>query len=421
MGLPESVHFRTRTTSFNRRYAFVIHQEQIFFRNRVPDADGKWRLLPVHPTMTRPVELSADDENLMVVDDTGHLFTMFKGLEEEDAFRWTARWGHPFWYGPGITMPKDALTWDASFMSPAEDKYWLAPSGNRHDVGQGCTNAFVLRGDGQRITYLDPWLPSDYSYELATPHRGRFVARTMSASGSTILLQGHHGELYTINFDFDQVGADTLFFNYSYQASDWETDIVDQVVPRGVPRPLPIPDWRRQDPPPGPFTDRITLFKIGEGGTHRTLRIEGMNAEGQTGFWTRDIQGKDWTFVQTNLPLVGTRLDGKDGDAPLGPDTSLRFVAETPTSHPLQPALEVPDLHPWDHRSTLRVFAEDGAHLDLTLHHRETIRTQARPEGLDRFNRPLFGAVEVPEETLNRLDELAPDLRRFIRQSLRGA
>ena len=318
VGLPASVPFRTRVASFNRQYEFVIHRERIFFRHREESSgiQQPWKLLPVHPAMGRPAELSADDENLMVVDEAGRIFTMFKGLEEDTAaFRWTDRWGHPFWYGPGIQLPPDALAWDASFMSPAEDKYWLAPNGNRHDVGQGCTNVFVLRGDGQRVTYLDPWLPADSSYELATPQRGRFVARTMSASGSTILLVGHHGEVFTVNFDFDQIGADTLFFRYSYRPEDWKTDLVDEVVPRAVSRPLPIPEWRRHAAPPGPFTDRTTLFKVGEGGIHRTLRIEGMNDQGQTGYWTKDITEDDWSFARTDLPLLGTRLDGQQADA----------------------------------------------------------------------------------------------------------
>ena len=85
------------------------------------------------------------------------------------------------------------------------------PGGQPDAVGAGkVSHIWGLRPGGRRMTFWDPWLPLDESYEMCGPHRGRFRAVNLSASGSYVFVIGRRGDMFTRLYDFDISGHDGL-------------------------------------------------------------------------------------------------------------------------------------------------------------------------------------------------------------------
>jgi hypothetical protein len=190
------VFLRSPTESFNRLYEFATRGGRIYVRAR--DGNGPWRQLPLPLCFDgRVASISLDDDELIALDDSRRIYTMDNALKDPTAFNWTNRWGTPFWTGPGYTLPA-TKAWSWSVISPLEDKNWTDPAGNRTAVGSGkVSHIWGLRRGGQRITFWDPWLPLDESYEMCGPHRGRFKAVNLSASGSFVFVIGRRGDMFT--------------------------------------------------------------------------------------------------------------------------------------------------------------------------------------------------------------------------------
>ena len=193
---------------------------------------------------------------------------MDNALKDASAFNWTNRWGTPFWTGPGYTLPGGVKAWSWSVISPLEDESWIDPAGNRTAIGSGkVSHIWGLRRGGQRLTFWDPWLPLDESYEMCGPHRGRFKAVNLSASGSFVFVIGRRGDMFTRLYDFDISGHDPVFFNYSYEDQRGKGD--------GSPIQLPAERWTEQPKIPGAITRAISIHKTDAGSIHRILRVEG--------------------------------------------------------------------------------------------------------------------------------------------------
>ena len=156
---------------------------------------------------------------------------------------------------------------------------------------------------------------------MCGPWRGRFETESLSASGSVVFAMNRLGDLYARTYDFDISGPDNLFFRYSYE---------DQ---RGVANPaiqLPPAAWVQQPKIPGRITDRISIEKVGRGTLHRTLRVEGLDASGRTGFWEKDVSDLGagaWRFVPTDAPLPGPRSGTRRATPPAAPSGPARTPA----------------------------------------------------------------------------------------------
>ena len=195
---------------------------------------------------------------------------MDNALKDASLFNWTARWGTPFWTGPGYALPGGVRAWSWSVVSPLEDVTWPDPAGNRTAIGAGKVSH--IRGHsrgGQRLTFWDPWLPlNEKLYEMCGPHRGRFRALNLSASGSFVAVIGPRGDLFTRLYDFDISGHDPVFFKYSYEDQRGKGD--------GAPIQLPAERWVEQPKIRGKITSAISIHKVGAGSIHRVLRVEGV-------------------------------------------------------------------------------------------------------------------------------------------------
>ena len=389
--LPPRVDLRTQTETFNRRYEFATRSGRIFGRDR--GATGPWREMPLPPCFAGRVDsIALDDDEMIALDDARRIFTMDNALKDASTFNWTARWGTPFWTGTGFALPGGVIAWSWSVVSPVEDKTWTDPAGNRTAIGSGkVSHIWGLRTGGRRLTFWDPWLPPDESYEMCGPHRGRFRAVNLSASGSFVFVIGPRGDLFTRLYDFDISGHDPVFFSYSYEDQRGKGD--------GAPIQLPAAPWVQQPKVPGTITSAISIHKVGVDSIHRILRVEGENG-GRTGYWERDTAAPvadGWKFVATGMPLTRARLPNPARDTSavgLAPGEDHRYVMRGNGME-----AELLDFNVYCSPARVRV-RENGAVRELVLHHVDGLRQQARGRGLDDNPRTQSGVLRESDGTL---------------------
>jgi hypothetical protein len=412
--LPARVYLRTATGTFNSRYAFATRGGAIWFEPAAGDGLG-WRELPLPDCFAGRVSaVSVDDDELIALDGARRVFTMDNALKDPVLFNWTSRWGPPFWTGPGFQLPAGAIAWSWSVLSPAEDKTWTDTAGNAHAVGAAkVSHIWTLRGGGQRLTFNDPWLPTDQSYEACGPIRGRFRAVDMSASGSTLFVIGRYGDMFTRLFDFDISGSDQIFFQYSYYPQR-----------RGDPNAafqLPSPPWVHQPKIPGRITSLISISKIGTGAVHRTLRVEGLDRLGHSGYWEKDsadTSARGWRFHRTDQPRRGRRLSNPRADSShrgLGRAADLRYTG-TNGSY----AVELPNFNVHCSPALLRVAPAGEPRITLRLHNIDGLRQSPIAAGLDAVPREQYGAIEVPPALLRRIGTEPAKTRDLLLRMLGG-
>lgn len=420
--LPERIHFRTPTDSFNRRWTFANRDGHVYVKESA--AQGGWRTVALPGCLEgRVAGVSADDDEVMMIDRDGRFYTMDHALSAPRDWNWSSRYGTPLWTGPGNTLPPGTRTWSWSVLSPNEDHVWRDTAGNDHPVGGAkVSHVYALTHDGQRIQYIDPWLPVDHSYEMATPHGGRFQAIALSTSASTSLIVNRFGDFYTRLYDFDISGADKVFFRYSYHDQSELPEAPDMLSERLDSRyaaiQLPAPDWMRQPKVPGEITDRISIHRTGPGSSALELRVEGRDG-GRTGYWTKQLTDESWTFVRTDQPLAGAVLENSPTDRSL--DT---LAAPSPYDYDGVFAQGWrAQVHTFDVAVTptpLRIDFGDGKQLDLILHTVDGLRQTPQRPGISSQPRYFDGTIELAPELLAGLDAQPAVVREFVRNVLGG-
>ncbi|MFI2475715.1 hypothetical protein [Nocardia xishanensis] len=420
--LPEQVWFRTTAESFNRRWSFATRGGQVYVKEAA--VLGGWRTVELPGCLAgRVAGVSADDDEVMAIDRDGRFFTMDHALSAPRDWNWSSRYGTPLWTGPGNTLPPGTLAWTWSVLSPNEDHVWRDTAGNDHPVGGAkVSHVFALTHDGRRIQYVDPWLPVDHSYEMATPHGGRFQAVALSTSASTSLVVNRFGDFYTRLYDFDISGADKVFFRYSYEDQRGLPEAPDMLAERVDGRyaaiQLPAPDWMRQPKVPGEITDRISVHKTGPGSAARELRVEGRDG-GRNGFWTKRLTDESWTFVATGQPLVGTVLENsatdRSADTPTTP-SPYDYMGVSPQGWSAQVRAFDVAVTP----TPLRITFGDGDGLDLILHTVDGLRQMPQEPGISSQPRQFDGTIELSADLLTSLDAQPAAVRDFVRNILGG-
>ncbi len=418
--LPEKIYFRNKTENFNTDNEFVLRDGLIWYRKRGPQS--LWKPLPLHPDLATPKEIGTDSEHFVAIDQSGTIFSIKDSARSAEITEkdWRKTWGAPLWTGPGMYIPLSAKSWEISFFSPSEDKFYVDKAGNKHGIGVGCSSLYVLSREGQRITFLDPWLPSDLSYEICSPVRGLFQSEKLSASGSTIFVINKYGDMYTRSYDFDISGGNDLILNYTYeykkQAAAQGEETPAFYEPLFTQRVISTEGWENQPKINGKITDNITIFKGQD--KSRILRVEGEIGNGVTGYFEKGLNEKEWKFFATGKPLQGNVLFNSDKDTSnltLGSDESKKFSLNGPDLK-----MEILNFHPYCSPADLKVTFSSGKILKLKLHTRETVRQFPRERGLTRDPLPLNGAIEVPPEIIQNLPTLSDQERDFILKYLKG-
>ncbi len=387
--LPARIDLRTSTTTFNRLYEWALASGRLYGRGR--GSATPWREVPLPPCIDgRLMAIAADDDELVALDAGRRVYTMDNALKDVLLWNWTSRWGTPFWLGPGFAVG-ETTAWTWSVISKVEDGSWVDPAGNRTAIGDGkVSHIWGLRPGGQRLTFWDPWLPLDDSYEMCGPERGRFRAVNLSASGSTIFVIGHRGDMFTRLYDFDISGHDPVFFSYSYEDQRGKGD--------GAPIQLPAEPWAEQPKIPGTITSAISVHKMGFGSIHRILRVEGRR-DGEPGYWERDVASPPsagWVFVATGTPLSRPVLANPARDTSavgLGASEDGRWAM---SAGGVDAVLE--DFNVYCSPARLRVVDHGVARTEI-LHSVDGLRQQVRGRGLDDVPRLQAGAIEGPKGT----------------------
>jgi hypothetical protein len=402
--LPRDVHLRGRQQSFDGRLYYAVHDGRIYVKaNRdVTGIDEPWRQLRIPRCLDGQVaEISADGTVLIALNAQRHIYTLDYANGAVGSGGWTRRWGPFFWTDLGGWIFDDVRDWATTHFTATDDEYFI-DGGGRQQTPAGILNVFLLRGDGLRITYLDPWLPMDESREVCGPNRGTTVIAGLTGSGSTAMIVTSQGEIYTRLYEFDVSGGNAVLLDYSWQDQD------------GVENPkiqLPAPDWIQHPRVPGAITDRVSLRKLTPGTEHRVMRIEGTDAGGNSGYWEKDLaqtRSGDWRFVATSEPLQGRAL-------PLpgphhGTPEDFRYTGMI-DGH----AAQLLDFNPYCSPSTLRVDV-NGTPLDLDVHATDGLRQERRARGLDHYPRYYRAAVMVPKTLWQQRARQTPAVQAFIAQ-----
>lgn len=324
--LPAHVDLKSATQSFTHEYDVAILEGKIWYRPRAAKlADSTpWELLgktglpsaeavlPFVPGGFDAPEsvtaLSADGDNLIVIGSDGCVYYM-----KWSTRKWMNKWGQPF--SKKLRLPEHVRSWAISHRGPLAGGYHDI-DGNFHPVSVGVTTLYALSEDGLNIHYADPWLPADFSSGICGPLRNRFRMNALAASASTLFVISDAGEMYTRLADFDTLGLNP-FLTYSYERRKRDIPREKDV------RTLPPEAWKRQPSIPrhqGRISSAITIFQTGEGNEARELRVEGMNAQGTHGYFSKPINAHTWTFTRTDLPLQKPLLSSGSGGADPGPD-----------------------------------------------------------------------------------------------------
>lgn len=396
--LPSRVNLRTRSESFNRFYEFATRGGNLYAR-RIGSAD-KWRALPLPLCLAGQINsISVDDDELVALDAKRRVYTMDNALKSPLLWNWSARWGTPVWLGGGMALPQDVSAWTWSVISPAEDGTWTDPAGNHTAVGLAkVSHIWALRAGGQRLTFFDPWLPIDDSYEACGPLRGQFKSVNVSASGSELFVIGEHGDMFTRLYDFDLSGYDQIFFKYSYEDQRGKGD--------GSPIQLPAEPWAKQPKIDGQITANISIHKFGKYAVHRVMRVEGKK-NGQVGYWQRDVAdpvSAGWSFVVTGGSLSSPLIDNPADDSSqlnLGASEDRRYVM-----HKGGVDAELADFNPQCSPAVLKV-TENGATQNYKLHTVDGLRQLPINRDLDNNPRMQWAAIESPSGTFEKVTVLA--------------
>ncbi|HQL00847.1 MAG TPA: hypothetical protein PK090_08740 [Smithellaceae bacterium] len=397
--LPDRVWMKSATQSFTHEYDVAIDDGRIWYKSRKSsEAEPRWKLLGTtglpasqQKNFSPPSSvkaLSADGDNLIAIGDNDVIYYM-----KWSSRKWTDHWGLPL--ARKLHLPRDIRSWSISHRGSLAGGY-ADIDGHFHPIWAGVTTLYVLSKDGLSIQYADPWLKADFAHEICLPLRNRFRARALAASGSTLFVINDAGDMYTRLADFDTLGHNPLIA-YSYERK------IRSATKDKDKRTLPPEDWKKQPSIParhGRISPFITIFQTGRGNDARTLRVEGVNRQGVSGFFSKPLQASAWSFTPTGTPLEKALLSADAGAKDAGPDRERSLRGSLRTSE--EYAVWVERFNPPCAEARLVVlFGEDRLRLPLFI---------AATSSQDR---KMKGALLLTDK-LKAQSDRNPRLRQFI-------
>lgn len=428
--LPDDVWFKNNQQTFNSVYYSAVNDGNIWVKpnSLLSGEEGQWQQLELPRSLAGQVkEIASDDEHIIAINHHNEIYTMWSALGEVEKFRWQKAWGFPFWFGLGHTMNESLLKWDFSVVSPELDEYYTDPAGNLSPVGFAKVSHIIgLKPDGRNVAYNDPWLATDWSYEICGPERGRFSIKAQSAAGSTTFVMGEYGDMFTRIYDFDLAGHNDLF-KYSYE--DQSGRPPEQLPLSGTHMythavQLPTFPWVEQPKINGRITDRMSIYKVGKGVFNRVLRVEGWNEAGISGFYQKELIEADWTFHSTGHAIVGNEINNLSNDM-----SQINLLDSEGKSYERAAKkgwwaritktdwqANIDDFDPYCSPAPLTITSRDGNKLNIQLHGRETIRAIPRARGINNQLLRLHGAMEIDQATWDNRHNLDATLQKFIKK-----
>lgn len=316
--LPEEICLKTKTQTFNKNYQFCLVDGRIYYKGRNKNrAPYRWELMKKaglprcvdgrFPDPDRITEISGDVDTILAFSDKGRMYEYY--FEKRTVRRkhvWFSETGWPVKHQLVLNdLTLNNRSWGVGTRR-SEILWYEDIFGNRHHYGSmGIETLYFLSEDGRSIRFTDSGLPSDFSRSILLPERGRFTARKLSASGSTIMLINDAGEIYTRLIDFDTMGCDPMFFKYTYVNNKQPysgTEYKSNFTSWG----LPAEDWKKHPEiklaGKGRITEYITIVQTGRGNFAREMRVGGLSETGETGYYYKDLLDETWKFKK--MPLV---------------------------------------------------------------------------------------------------------------------
>jgi hypothetical protein len=287
----EPISFKSSTRSFNHTHDFAIEGKTLWCRLRNPEKISINAWQPIffdgYPR-TKPVSLDVDGANLVVLDNENkiHYKKVLQEIraseiesdrpqvQEEYLAVDLSRYANWFdsWFslpvisnvvnvftGKRLKIPSDAKAWAISHRGTYNDH--VEDADNKiHKVSTGVTTLYILNNDGKEIQKHDPWSPIMAKMNLTVPETANttFEAENLTVGSSTVMLVG-------------------------YEVKKENEGTVKTLTLEGK----------------AAITKHITVIQTGEGNNAREIRVEGLNAEGKSGYYYKKVDEQNWHFEKT--------------------------------------------------------------------------------------------------------------------------
>lgn len=391
------------------------------------------------------VEMQVAGDFIIAVSDNGSVYR-YDPTKPDAAWKQDA--GCPF--HTKVKMPENARDWTLGNAVTAKPKRNCFKSMNPYtdivgyfEDAQGMKGDFnfvattgMLTENGREIRYRDTGLAADFTRGFLTPHKGMFEADKVASAGSTWMVVGTEPDgtpaIYTRMFDYEINGAcPGQRYTYDEDApfdKDKNYSFSDYVAH------MPLPTWQKADFPKlegqAQITDHIDIITTGQGNDAREMRIEGRDANGVTGYYSKGLADKDWTFTATGEELTGKVITPGVADPsrvhtePVARDYSQASWGAELKDAPLQ-NIELLDFHEYqtpDQPSVLRFTLESGKTLDIPLHTTDGYTFyNAKPEDAAKMGqgggvpKVVTGSIVIPDSVKNSDD---PEVKAFAEKYL---
>lgn len=318
---PKEVYVKTMAQTFLKGWQFILCDGKVYAKK---DGEEDWNIFlkDGKPKDSYKIcEIYGDGDCLFAFDDRGRLFKVYtQKTTIEKPFTWIENFGWP----QKTQLVQNALVsrnrgW--AMGTRRRDVLWYEDIfGNQHHYGtMGLETIYFLSGDGQRILFTDSGLPNDFSKSIEGPEHGKFIARNISNSASTLFLIGDDGTMYTRLIDFDTMGCDPMFFKYTYK-NEPQKYSGEEYLSNYSPWGLPAEPWKKESginlEGKARLTRFISIHQDGQGNFARELRVAGTNKNGVTGYYYRNIANEKWNFMPAKMVfaesdfLTGSNLRG---------------------------------------------------------------------------------------------------------------
>ncbi len=325
---PDEVYVKTLTQTFLKGFQFILKDGKIYSKQ---DGETEWKIFlkSGKPKDAEEIcEIYADGDCLFAFDNKGRLFKIYtQKFATEKPFVWKNTNG---WPQKTQLVQNDLVIKNRGWAMGArrKDVLWYEDIfKNQHHYGtMGLETIYFLSEDGQRILFTDSGLPNDFSKSIENPEDGKFIARNIANSASTLFLIGDDGTMYTRLIDFDTMGCDPMFFKYTYVKLEQKyagSEYLSNYSPWG----LPAEPWKKENPikleGKAHLTKFISIHQNGVGNYARELRVAGTDSEGNTGYYYKQILNDDWNFKKA--PLKFAENDFLTGNKSRGNTTDFSY------------------------------------------------------------------------------------------------
>lgn len=370
--MPDTVYIKTSTQTFNKDYQFCLAEGRIFYKSRTgAKGPAEWEPLETglpyskigkFKTPDRVIALAGDVDSILAMDQDGKIYEYYF---ERTTIRRHITWYHVMGFPTKGQLALNRTTgntraWTAGTRR-SEVLWYEDIFGNQHHYGSmGIETYYILNDAGDTIRFTDSGLPADLSRSMPLPERGAFIARNISASGSTLFVINDAGEMYTRLIDFDTMGGDPMFFRYTYKNEKQPYDGT-QYITNFNEWGLPNEEWAKQPGIPlsgkARITRHITIFQTGRGNDARELRVGGLSPEGKTGFYYKNLKDAEWQFKEMPMQFKEESfLDTTLDPATLRrPKQEIAYSGSTALPDGTELSMSIPDFMMSDGDCTLRL------------------------------------------------------------------